>query len=59
MRARNIAIIAAAGILWTNFRPREATSPLSAPSLSAEERAALDKSAAAVKELFDKLKTAA
>ncbi len=26
-----IAIIAAAGILWTNFRPREATSPSGAP----------------------------
>lgn len=37
-----IAMLAAAGILWTSFRPRDAAVPSSAPDLSAEERAALD-----------------
>ena len=37
-----IAMLAAAGILLTSFRPRDAAVPSSAPDLSAEERAALD-----------------
>jgi len=37
-----IAMLAAAGILWTSFRPREAAAPSTAPSLSPEEQAALD-----------------
>ncbi|WP_439542659.1 cytochrome c-type biogenesis protein [Hyphomicrobium sp.] len=37
-----IAIFAAAGILWTSFRPRETASPSVARSLSPEENAALE-----------------
>jgi hypothetical protein len=36
-----IAMLAAAGILWTSFRPREAAPP-NGESLSTEERTALD-----------------
>jgi cytochrome c-type biogenesis protein CcmH len=36
-----IAMLAAAGILWTSFRPREAA-PSNGESLSTEERTALD-----------------